>query len=66
MQLNKYRHYKGNVYEVIGVAHHSETTEELVIYRSGSDKNSLWARPKKMFFENVVIDGKEVPRFTKI
>ena len=71
MKLGKYKHYKGNLYEVIGMAHHSETLEELVVYRSlytheiyGS--NSLWVRPKKMFLENVVIDGKEVPRFALI
>ena len=68
MKLGKYQHYKGNFYEVIGVAHHSETLEELVVYKAlylhekyGQD--SLWVRPKAMFLENVVIDGKEIPRF---
>lgn len=71
MKLGKYQHYKGNLYEVIDVARHSETLEELVVYRAlytnevyGS--NSLRVRPKKMFFENIVIDGKEVSRFTLI
>ena len=63
-----YRHYKGKEYEVIGVAHHSETMEELVVYRALYEtefgKDSLWVRPRAMFEENVVIDGKEVPRFT--
>ena len=64
----KYQHYKGKFYEVIGVANHSETLEELVVYRALHDskefgKNSLWVRPKKMFFEYVNVDGKEVPRF---
>lgn len=68
MKLGKYQHYKGNYYEVIGVARHSETLEELVVYHALYDskefgKNALWARPKKMFFEKVMIDGKEVPRF---
>jgi hypothetical protein len=68
MKLGKYQHYKGNFYEVIGVAHHSETLEELVVYRAlylhpKYGENSLWVRPKKMFQENVIIDGVEMPRF---
>ena len=68
MQLGKYQHYKGKYYEVLGVAHHSETLEELVVYRAlytseEFGKNALWVRPKKMFLENVVIDDKRVPRF---
>lgn len=63
----RYQHYKGKFYEVIGVAHHSETLEELVVYRAlyktEYGVNALWVRPKTMFIENVVIDGKEVPRF---
>lgn len=64
----KYQHYKGKFYEVIGVARHSETLEELVAYRALYDsdefgKNALWVRPKKMFLENVTVDGKRVPRF---
>jgi len=66
-----YQHFKGNIYEVVGVALHSETMEELVIYRSLYDsekfgKNTLWARPKVMFFETVTVDGKKVPRFKYI
>lgn len=68
MKLGKYKHYKGKFYEVIGVAIHSETREELVVYIAlyyidGYGENSLWVRPKKMFLENVNIDGKEIPRF---
>ena len=64
----KYQHYKGNFYNVIGTARHSETLEELVVYQALYDspefgKNSIWVRPKKMFMENVTIDGKEIPRF---
>lgn len=71
MKLGKYKHYKGNFYEVIGVAHHSETLEELVVYRALYDvkkygRNSLWVRPKTMFQETVVIDGKKILRFTPI
>jgi len=68
LKLGKYQHYKGKFYEVICVARHSETLEELVIYRALYESkrfgmNSLWARPKSMFLENVNIGGKEVPRF---
>jgi len=61
IRLGNYRHFKGEVYEVIGLGKHSETLEELVIYKN--DKCEIWVRPKKMFFENVLIDGKEIPRF---
>lgn len=63
IKLGKYRHYKGKEYEVIGVARHSETLEELVIYRALYDNFDLWARPLKMFLEEVEVDGKKVPRF---
>ena len=71
LKLGKYEHYKGKQYEVIGLARHSETLEELVVYRALYDskefgKNALWVRPKSMFLENVTIDGKEVPRFRHI
>ncbi|MBU3904986.1 MAG: DUF1653 domain-containing protein [Nanoarchaeota archaeon] len=63
-----YKHFKGNTYEVIGVATHSETLEEFVVYKALSElskrgKGSIWIRPLKMFVENVIVDGKEVPRF---
>lgn len=62
-----YRHYKGKFYEVFGTAHHSETLEELVIYRAlyktRFGRNSLWVRPKKMFSEKVILEGIRVPRF---
>jgi hypothetical protein len=60
-----YRHYKGNSYEVIGVARHSETEEELVVYRKLYDDYSLWVRPLGMFMEDVLIDGRQVPRFMR-
>lgn len=68
LRPGKYQHYKGNFYEVLGVAHHSESLEELVVYRALYEtpkfgKNSLWVRPKKMFLEEVVVEGKRVPRF---
>ena len=59
----RYRHYKGNDYEVVGVAHHSETREPLVVYRCLYGDFSLWVRPLAMFVEDVELDGRRVPRF---
>lgn len=59
----RYRHYKGNYYEVIDVARHSETEEEMVVYRKLYGDGSLWVRPLEMFVENVLVDGLAVPRF---
>jgi hypothetical protein len=58
-----YRQYKGNEYEVIGVARHSETLEELVVYRALYGNRGLWARPRAMFTESVAVDGRSVQRF---
>ena len=58
-----YRHFKGKDYLVVGLAHHSETREPLVVYRCLYDDYSLWVRPELMFRETVIIDGKEIPRF---
>lgn len=66
IQLGKYRHYSGKEYEVLGTAKHSETLEELVVYKALYDKGALWVRPLQMFEENVEMDGKIVPRFTQI
>ena len=57
-----YEHFKGGRYEVIGVARHSETLEEMVVYRN-LDDHGLWVRPIKMFLEEVERDGKKMPRF---
>lgn len=61
-----YRHYKGNEYDVLAEAIHSETGEKLVIYQSVDDPGKVWARPYDMFFETVIVDDKEIPRFSKI
>ena len=63
LKLGKYQHYKGNNYEVLGVAKHSETLEDLVVYKKLYDDGGLWVRPLKMFLENVEVDGKIMPRF---
>ena len=63
LKLGKYNHYKGHEYEVIGVAKHSETLEEMVVYKALYGDCGLWVRPLKMFIETVVVEGKSVPRF---
>lgn len=62
----RYRHYKGNEYTVLGVARHSETLEWLVVYRPEYGERALWVRPLAMFVENVVIDGRHMPRFARL
>jgi hypothetical protein len=59
----KYRHYKGNDYQVIGVAKHSETEEDFVVYRALYGTGSLWVRPVEMFCEKIKIGGKLISRF---
>ncbi len=70
IKLGIYQHYKGGEYELIAVAHHSETLEEMVVYKTLSkkegilfEKGSIWVRPLGMFIEEIEIDGKHVPRF---
>lgn len=60
-----YRHYKGKRYQVIGVARHSESEEELVVYRCLYGDFSLWVRPVEMFLEKVLVDGRVLPRFAR-
>jgi len=60
----RYRHYKGQEYEVIGCARHSETEEELVVYRALYGDHGLWVRPVAMFVGQVQLDGQSVPRFS--
>jgi hypothetical protein len=63
IRTGRYRHYKGNDYQVIGIARHSETEEELVVYRKLYGDGSLWVRPLAMFIEDVTVDGQQVQRF---
>ena len=62
----RYRHYKGNDYEVLCEARHSETEEVLVVYRALYGERGTWVRPKAMFIETVVVDGVEQPRFAPV
>lgn len=62
----RYRHFKGREYEVIGVAKHSETLEEVVVYRQLYGEHGLWVRPASMWEETVERDGKTYKRFTYI
>ncbi len=67
LKPGQYQHYKGKMYEVVGVAHHSETLEEVVVYKALYEtkfgRDSLWVRPKAMFMEQVTVNGQIVPRF---
>ena len=66
IRLGKYRHFKGNEYEVIGIAKHSETLEPMVVYRALYGEGGLWVRPAHMWNEMVERDGRVFPRFTFI
>lgn len=63
MKTGRYRHYKGQEYTVLGIARHSETEEQLVVYRQEYGARRLWVRPLAMFLETVEIEGRQVPRF---
>ena len=66
IKLGRYRHFKGKEYEVLGVARHSETEEELVVYRALYGDFGLWVRPVSMWNETVERDGQTFRRFTYI
>lgn len=68
IQPGLYKHYKGNLYEVIGMARHSETLEELVVYKATDqpEGENIWVRPATMFSETVILDGMERQRFEEI
>lgn len=58
-----YQHFKGNKYKVLGVARHSETLEEMVVYQALYGNNGIWVRPLGMFLEEVEVNGQRQPRF---
>ena len=66
LQPGRYQHYKGHEYEVLGVARHSETEEELVVYRALYGERGLWIRPMAMFLETVMVEGIPRPRFQRL
>ncbi len=69
MQIPKpgrYRHYKGNEYELIGIANHSETLEKMVVYRALYGEGELWVRPLSMWSETVEVNGEKKLRFAYI
>ena len=66
VSAGRYRHYKGGEYEVLGIARHSETEEQLVLYRTLYGDRGLWVRPLDMFTELVEVGGEPVPRFERI
>lgn len=66
IQPGRYRHFKGNEYEVITIAKHSETLEDMVVYRALYGEMGIWVRPLKMWEEEVTRDGKTFKRFERI
>ena len=64
INIGKYRHFKGGEYEVLFVAKHSETLEEMVVYRALYGEQGVWVRPLSMWNETVEFEGKSVKRFT--
>ena len=66
IKLGKYRHFKGNEYEVIAIAKHSETTEDYVVYKALYGEGGIWVRPSSMWNETVERDGVTYKRFTYI
>ena len=63
LKLGRYRHFKGNEYEVIGIAKDSETMAEVVVYRALYGERGLWVRSARMFAETIERDGRVLPRF---
>lgn len=66
LALGRYRHYKGNDYEVLGIARHSESGELLVVYRPLYGEMGMWVRPLAMFTEQVEVNGVLQPRFRHV
>ena len=68
VKLGKYKHYKGHEYQVLGVAKHSETLEDMIVYQTlyNNKLSKLWVRPLNLFVDEVEVDGKTVSRFKYI
>lgn len=66
IELGRYRHFKGNEYEVITIAKHSETLEEMVVYKALYGERDIWVRPLSMWNEQITRDGKTFRRFERI
>lgn len=66
LPLGRYRHYKGNDYEVVAIVRHSETLEPLVLYKALYGEGGLWVRPHAMFTSYVMVDGRPVRRFAPV
>lgn len=66
VQTGKYRHFKGKEYKVLGIAKHSETLEEMVVYQALYGEYGIWVRPLSMWNEEITRDGKTFKRFEKI
>lgn len=66
MKLGRYRHFKGNEYEVLAVANHSETLEKMVVYKALYGEGEIWVRPLSMWDEEITRDGKTFKRFQYI
>ena len=66
IKIGKYRYFKGNEYEVICVARHSETLEDMVVYKALYGEGGIWVRPMKMWNETVEVNGNKISRFTYI
>jgi len=66
LKMGKYKHYKGNLYQVEGIATHSETEEKMVVYRPLYGEGGLWVRPLSMFIEQVEVEGKSQARFAYV
>ena len=63
IKLGKYQHFKGNYYQVLHIARHSETEEALVVYHPLDSKDDIWVRPLAMFNETIIREGKTLQRF---
>ena len=66
LEMGTYRHYKGKLYNVIEVAIHTETLEDMVVYQALYGEYRIWVRPLQMFLEDVEVDGKLQKRFENL